>query len=277
MTERPPERFVYWPFLLVDLIFIGIAGAIFNYGHRPLLLWEVYALILCAAVGAWSFLAPFRAKLRLVENDRLASTLDQINKLEHIAQQVVSSTSLWQAVQEQSTKTADAARQIGEKMTAEAQAFSEFLVKANDSEKGHLRLEIDKLKRSETEWVQTTVRMLDHVYALHQGALQSGQPRLIEQIGNFQNACRDAARRVGLMPIIPNASDAFDQTVHQLETNEKAPADSRVGATLAPGYTFQGRIVRPALVRLAQDADSTTPRTKGRVVAPAPQTAELPL
>lgn len=277
MTERPPARLVYWPFLLVDLIFIGIAGAIFNFGHRPLQLWEVYALILCAAIGAWSFLTPFRAKLRLAENDQLATTLDQINKLEHIAQQVVSSTSLWQAVQEQSAQTADASRQISEKITAEAQAFSEFLVKANDSEKGHLRLEIDKLKRSEAEWVQTTVRMLDHVYALHQGALQSGQPRLMEQIGNFQNACRDAARRVGLMPIIPNSTDAFDQQIHQLESNEKAPADSRIGAALAPGYTFQGRLVRPALVRLALDGDSATPRTKGRVVTPAPQTAELPL
>ena len=148
MTERPPTRLVYWPFLHVDLIFIGIAGAIFNFGHRPLLLWEVYALILCAAIGAWSFLVPFRAKLRFVENDRLATTLDQINKLDHIAQQVVSSTSLWQAVQEQSTKTADTARQVGEKMAAEAQAFSDFLVKANDAEKGHLRLEVDKLKRN---------------------------------------------------------------------------------------------------------------------------------
>ena len=47
----------------------------------------------------------------------------------------------------------------------------EFLAKANDSEKGFLRLEVDKLKRAEGEWLQTLVRILDHVNALHQGAL----------------------------------------------------------------------------------------------------------
>ena len=42
-------------------------------------------------------------------------------------------------------------------------------------------------RRGEGEWLQVLVRMLDHVYALHQGASRSGQPKLIEQVGNFQN------------------------------------------------------------------------------------------
>ena len=58
-----------------------------------------------------------------------------------------------------------------------------------------VRLEVEKLRRAEGEWLQVLVRVLDHVYALHLGALRSGQPNLIEQLSNFQNACRDAARR----------------------------------------------------------------------------------
>ena len=62
-------------------------------------------------------------------------------------------------------------------MAAEAKAFTEFMQKANDSEKAMLRLETDKLKRAESEWVHVLVRMLDHVYALHIGAMRSGQPK----------------------------------------------------------------------------------------------------
>ena len=93
--------------------------------------------------------------------------------------------------------------------------------------------------------------MLDHVYALHQGASRSGQPKLAEQVGNFQMACRDSARRVGLTPFTANEGEPFDAQRHQLvEEGAKAPADAVVAETIATGYTFQGRLVRPALVRL---------------------------
>jgi molecular chaperone GrpE (heat shock protein) len=93
--------------------------------------------------------------------------------------------------------------------------------------------------------------MLDHVYALHQGASRSGQPTLIEQVGSFQNACRDAARRVGLTPFTASEAEPFDAERHQLvEEGPTPPADAVVGETVAVGYTFQGRLLRPALVRL---------------------------
>jgi len=63
----------------------------------------------------------------------------------------------------------------------------------------HLELETAKLRRAEGDWLQVTVRILDHVFALYVAAARSGQPRLAEQIAAFQNACRDAARRVGLV------------------------------------------------------------------------------
>ena len=132
--------------------------------------------------------------------------------------------------------------------------------RANDSERANLRLEVEKLRRGESEWLQVTVRMLDHVYALHQGACRSGQPRLIEQVGQFQNACRDAARRVGLTPFAANEAEPFDAQRHQLlEEGAKAPADAVVGETVATGYTFQGQLIRLALVRLRDNAPAAAP------------------
>ena len=48
-------------------------------------------------------------------------------------------------------------------MTGEVQALTEFMKRANDSERATLRLEVEKLRRWESEWLQVAVQMLDHV------------------------------------------------------------------------------------------------------------------
>ena len=140
-------------------------------------------------------------------------------------------------------------------MTSEVKSFTEFMQQANDKERATLRLEVEKLRRAEADWLQVLVHTLDHVFALHQGALRSGQPALAEQVGNFQNACRDVARRVGLTPFAAKEADPFDAQRHQLvEEGVTPPADAVVADTVAAGYTFQGRLIRPALVRLRETA-----------------------
>ena len=192
--------------------------------------------------------------------------MSQLRNLEGIAAQISGATGRWQDAQDQADKTATAAREIAERMTAEVKAFTEFMQRANDSERATLRLEVEKLRRAEADWLQVLVRMLDHVFALHQGALRSGQPALIEQVGNFQNACRDAARRVGLTPFAANEAEPFDAQRHQLvEEGATPPPDAVVAETIAAGYTFQGRLVRPALVRLRE--------TPAAVAAPPPEDA----
>jgi molecular chaperone GrpE (heat shock protein) len=154
-------------------------------------------------------------------------------------------------------------------MTAEVQSFTEFMQQANEKERGTLRIEVEKLRRAEADWLQVLVRTLDHVFALHQGALRSGQPGLIEQLGHFQNACRDAARRVGLTPFSANEAEPFDPQRHQLVDGAAQPApDAVVAQTIAAGYTFQGRLIRPALVSLRE--------TPAAVSAPAPEAAPTP-
>ena len=87
--------------------------------------------------------------------------------------------------------------------------------KMNDSEKATLRLEVEKLHRGETEWLQVLVRILDHVFALHTAAVRTGDPKFAEPITNFQNACRDIVRRIGLTPFIAEPDEQFNAERHQ--------------------------------------------------------------
>jgi molecular chaperone GrpE (heat shock protein) len=145
--------------------------------------------------------------------------------------------------------------------------FTEFQQKMNDSERAALRLETEKLRRAEGEWLQVVARILDHIFALHNAAERSGQPELAAQIGQFQNACRDAARRVGLTPFSAAPGEKFDAQKFRVHGVENPPADAVIAETLAPGLTFQGRLVRPALVRL-QEAKAENPPLAAAETAP---------
>jgi molecular chaperone GrpE (heat shock protein) len=151
-------------------------------------------------------------------------------------------------------------------MAREIREFNEFQSRMNDTEKAALRLEADKLRRVEGEWLQVVARILDHVFALHNAAARSGQPDLAEQIGHFQHACRDSARRVGLAPFGAEAGEKFDGQKHRAHGVENPPADAAVAELLAPGLSFQGRLLRPALVKLQA---AGAPATEAPLETPA--------
>jgi molecular chaperone GrpE (heat shock protein) len=255
MSEPIAPKLSKWPFFVGDALLLGTACLIgyqskFVFGH-----WEMCFIVLCVAGGALLGVAPFLleygALAKVAQAGALSTVVSELKHLEGIANQISGATGKWQDAQDQANRTARGAKEIADRMTGEVQAFTEFMQRANDSERANLRLEVEKLKRGEGEWLQVLVRTLDHVYALHQGASRSGQPKLAEQVGNFQMACRDSARRVGLTPFAADQGEPFDAQRHQLvEEGAKAPADAVVAETIATGYTFQGRLVRPALVRL---------------------------
>jgi molecular chaperone GrpE (heat shock protein) len=258
-SEPPlPGRAAFAAFWAGDVLLLIATWLLFQQAHRPMLAWETGGLllgvVLAAGFGVAPFVLQYRAALRLSEADALAGTAGQLKELQQVGASISQAAARLENTQEQATKTETAAREIGERMAAEAKAFAEFMQKANDSEKGHLRLEVEKLRRAEGDWLQVVVHTLDHTFALHQAAVRSGQQSLIDQLGQFQNACRDAARRVGLAPLIPAGGEAFDAKRHQLVEPGGAPAEgARVGETLAAGYSFQGQVIRPALVRLQED------------------------
>jgi molecular chaperone GrpE (heat shock protein) len=262
MTDRIVPKLAKWPFLLGDFSLLGLAIAIVYWNTPPFGPWQIFFCLISTVAGAglcvMPFLQEYRAVLRLAESDELAVTVGRIQNIESVANQISAATGQWQTVHEQSLKTAEVARQVADKMAAEAKVFAEFLQKANDTEKSHLRLEVEKLRRAEGDWLQVIVRLLDHVYALHLAAVRSGQKNLIDQLGQFQNACRDAARRVGLVAYIAKSGEPFDAKLHQLIDPESKPlAGTLVGETVAAGYTYQGQLLRPALVNLDKPGSVT--------------------
>jgi molecular chaperone GrpE (heat shock protein) len=255
VDELAAPRLTKWPFLVGDAMLLALAAYFCFHTKQPLQAWEMSLATLCVAVGAALGIAPFvlehRASLRLAEAGALTTVVSKIQNLESIAAQISSATGNWHEVRQSADATAAAARAIAERMTAEVKGFSELMTQLNDREKASLKLELEKARRAETDWLQVLVRVLDHVYALHVGAVRSSQPALIEQVGNFQNACREAARRIGLTPFTAAAAEPFDGQRHQLTDDKLQPApDATVAETIAAGYTFQGRLLRPALVRL---------------------------
>ena len=253
MADMDRPKINRWPFLFADLLFLGVGGYVCYSSERPLELWQSCVIFASVAAGAWCSFTPFKrqfeADVKLAESDQLTNAVAQIQNLEAIANQIQQATGQWQNVQEHAAKTSNSAKEVADRMTAEIRSFSGFLEKANQTERQHLRLEIDKLKRSEGEWLQINVRILDHVFALYAAAVRSGQPALIEQIGQFQDVCVDALRRVGLNPFAPRPDEPYNPETHNLPPNiPQPPAGTPLGATIAPGFTFQGQLLRKPLV-----------------------------
>ncbi len=289
MTDRTDHQLSKWPFFLGDVLMLGVAGFTLWQGGRPLVLWEMVLLASCVMIGASLCVTPFILEYRylskLTQVERLQRSLLQVHNIEGIARQISSATSCWQAIQDDARKSVDASREITDSMTAEARAFQQFLDKANDTERNHLRLEVEKLRRAEADWLQVLIRVLDHVYALYQAAVRSGQPGLIEQLTGFQRACREVALRVGLVPFEAQREERFDKQRHQTTVEGEVEEESRVADTLASGYRFQGKQIRRALVSI-QDGRPEAPtlsisqirnrrdQLSGEVPAPEPRATE---
>jgi len=266
MREPTVPKLQKWPFLLGDLLLLGAAYWVQTQSQRPLDVGHVGLIVFCVSLGAvlagLPFLLEYRAAVKLAEAEAIEETVTQIRKLEELAGQITGATGLWQTAQDAADKTAASAQAIAERMASEAKSFMEFLDRSNAGEKTALRLELEKFRRAQGEWMQVLVRLLDHVFALHQGALKSGQPKLVEQLTRFQHACYDAARRVGLAPFTAAPSEPFNAERHQpLEGNGQPPPNSVVEETVATGYSYQGKIARPALVRLRQNSGEVTAST----------------
>src|SRR5512144_1250054 len=165
MTDSLAPKLSKWPFFLGDALLLGTAYFIgyqskFVLGH-----WELCFVVLCVIGGALLGIAPFvleyDALVKVAEAGALNTAVAQLQNLEGIANQISGATAKWQDAQEQADKTAVTARQIAERMTGEVQAFTEFMKRANDSERATLRLEVEKLRRVEADWIQVLVRVLD--------------------------------------------------------------------------------------------------------------------
>ena len=258
MNQAPVWTVPKWPFLAAGIFLMAGAFTVVEEAAHPISPMVICGILVCVALGAGFGCLPYwleyRATGRLLEVNAVGTVAEQLGDLKHYAAQISAAADQWALVQEttkgNTDKTVAAAQEIAGRMAEEIREFNEFQVKLNDTEKGALRLEVDKLRRSEGEWLQVVARILDHIFALYNAAARSGNAELAEQIGQFQTACREAARRVGLVPFTAAPTEKFDAQKHRAHGMENPPADALVAETLAPGMSYQGRLLRPALVRL---------------------------
>ncbi len=269
MNDVSEWKISKWPCLLLGGVVMAVAAILACRPAHAMTQTEIIlatvSVIVGALLGCLPFILEYCAVKKLIEVNAVTTVAERLHDLKTFSAQISTATDQWARVQEitkgNSEKTVEAAREIAERMTTEIQEFNEFQVKLNDTEKGALKLEVEKLRRAEGEWLQVVARILDHIFALHTAAVRTGQPELTEQIGSFQNACRDAARRVGLTPFSAAPQEKFDAQKFRVHGEENPPTDAVIAETLAPGLTFQGRLVRPALVKL-QAASAPTPPTE---------------
>jgi molecular chaperone GrpE (heat shock protein) len=274
MNDAANGKVSKWIFL------IGDAGLmIFGYffvlrSPLPIRHWEIAAgcVALGAILGVIPFILDYRTMGKALEVNALGAVADRIQDLERVTALISSATNEWVQAQMQAEKTSNSAKEIADKMTEEAHQFARVMQKLNDNEKSALRLEVEKLHRAEVEWLQVLVRILDHVFALNAAAERSGQPRVAEQMAQFQNACREAAHRVGLVPFAAAPDEPFDAKRHQAVNMEsEPPAGAVVAETVGAGFTFQGRLLRPALVRLREASPPAAPAVEASVPADSPR------
>lgn len=280
MSDQPIPQLNKAPFQLADLVLLGVAWYVTSQAPRPLPLMELLVVVSAVAVGATvailPFLVEYRALTRMAESELLSATIRQLNNLEAIARNVTAATAQWQGVQSLAAQTNKSSKEIADQMSLEVSGFTEFLKKANDSERATLRLEVEKLRRVEGEWLQVVVGVLDHVSALNRAAAQSGQPALVQQMGAFQHACRDIARRVGVSVLEARPGEEFDAERHRLPSPDaESPDEAVVEDALAPGIAFQGRLLRPAIVTVRPAATPTAAEPPPEPAAPELTAAAL--
>ena len=282
--DRQPARLAKWPFYLADLLLCAVIFFVLYQlgtfeGTTELLI--VVACLGTAAIAAWISILPWLKEhsgaVQVSDSANLRSSLEQIRSVEKVADLIRQSNIQWQGVQDASGKTLNAAREISEKMKVEADEFMKFISQAHDQERAGLRLEVEKMRRMEADWIKVAVQMLDHVFALTRAAERSGQAQVIKQLQQFQNACRDVARRMGLAPFVPALGDTFDQRTHQLPNPQMTAAEgATIQDVLACGFTYQGQLLRRSLVLLESSGGGVEQNVPALEEAPADQEVQAP-
>ena len=281
MSESSVPLAAKWPFLLGDLCLLGAAAGVAWLAHLGRIDWSLglaALLTVAVAVGAWILVTPFlrdqEAALRLQEQENLADTLRQVQQLEKAASSIASGTAQLQSGQ-QSLDRAQTAAALAQQLTTDRKTFVEAQQRTHDQERQNLRLEVDKLRRSEEECMRVVCHLLDHNFAVYQAGLRSPQPGVAHQLSQYRAACLDAVRRLGIVAHEANPGEPFNPEFHQTLDGQPAPAASLIQSTLACGYSIRGTPVRPIIVAL-QPASDTLPDESPATLTDTPQSTLPP-
>lgn len=255
MSEIACPRTTKWPFIVGDVVLVGTAGGVAALAHGGFIPWTgptVGIVVAAVAAGAWVLITPFlrdqEAAVRLTEQEGLADTLRQVRQLEQAAAGIASGAALIQAGQQSLDRSRGAAEAMAEVMIAERKHLSELQSRTLDQERQTLRIEVEKLRRSDEEAVRVLCHLLDHNYAVFLAGQRSGQAGLAQQLAQYRGACLDAVRRLGLVAHEAQPGEVFNPEIHQTADGQPPVEGARVLGTIACGYSLRGAGIRPIIV-----------------------------
>ena len=137
-----------------------------SYFLPPKTTWD-YVIVLTLS-GLWAYgayicitpwLVEFKAQTCHLENETIADAMAQLQRLEEVGARVQSATAAWQAAHDSAARVTQTAREIEEKIKTDMKDFMDFAERVNSEYKNHLRLEVEKLRRSEGDFIQVTARL----------------------------------------------------------------------------------------------------------------------
>ena len=142
-----------WPFVLGDVLLLGAGGWVAWALHEGRLPWGTgtAALVVGAvAAGAWVLITPFlrdhEAASRLVEQEGLAGTLEQVRHLESAATGIATSAGHIQSSQQALGKAMAAAEQVAARLAEERKALAELQARTLDHERQTMRIKGPRLE-----------------------------------------------------------------------------------------------------------------------------------
>ncbi len=241
-----------WPFLSADIIFVVLGFWISSLIQGEPLLWQILSILSCAVLGTTFAILPFyfeyKAEAKAVEIAQLTSVTKEINKMELVASQITSASENWAAVQDSSKQTALLAEEIAAGIAESVKSHDKFMATATNEEFKVLKLEVEKLRRSENDWANSLVGLLDLVYRLERSAAASGKEQFIQTMGQFQAQCREVSRRVGVVAFEAETGASFNPDEHALPEGDPVSPAAIISETRLPGFRLQGKLVRKPLV-----------------------------
>jgi len=166
-SSSPAPKLPLWIFFLTDAVLVSAAGFIAYGSARPLSQTAILSIVACVVVGTLTLAVPLVAYYERQKNETLD---DRQRALESLARTVASSAEQisiaangLHEIAELAQRNMKHAEQLPHKLQDKIAEFQAQLANANDTEKEELEKQLEELRSTETERLQTLSDRLTRV------------------------------------------------------------------------------------------------------------------
>jgi len=255
-SESRNPKIEKWPFVTGGLsLLVAAGGLLVFFNNRPetwILTLTLFAFVSGVLINLLPFVLEYLRKSRQINAEDFDSALAKVQGIEKIAELISDATEQWNRncrSTAKTTATISALIQTGE------DRLKTVLQEANDRQLDELQQERDRLQRSNRQWLETLVGILDELFLLQQTAKRTGQHESLQQLETLQQKSLELSHKAGLGQYLAKTGEPFDPRFHRANGNG-IPPNPRIKETLVPGFSFQGRCIRLPLVSLNPSSGS---------------------